>query len=127
MAVTTSGWTYALSTDPLINWPAQSLAVATKLEQRLPGGSGASILFFAIRTGKATVAANSSVSLTFPSGRFSVTPEMVAGFDSTSTTLSGPCSASTSSPTAFNLYNSSSASRSIVFIAFQTTPTNALG
>jgi hypothetical protein len=127
MAVTTSGWTYALSTDPLINWPAQSLAVATKLEQRLPGGSGASILFFAIRTGKATVAANSSVSLTFPSGRFSVTPEMVAGFDSTSTTLSGPCSASTSSATAFNLYNSSNASRSIVFIAFQTTPTNALG
>ena len=119
MATTASGWTYALSTDPLINWPAQSLAVATKLEQRLPGGSGAGFLPFAMRTGAATVGANSSASITFPSGRFTLTPEILVTFDSTSTTLSGPCSGQTTSATAANVYNSSNASRRVVYMAFQ--------
>jgi len=127
MATTASGWTYAISTDPLVNWPGQSAAVATKLEQRLPGGSGASILPFAMRSGKNTVAANSSASITFPAGRFSLTPEILVSFDSISTTLSGPCSGSTTSATAANLYNSSNASRSIVYMAFQMTSSSSIG
>jgi hypothetical protein len=127
MAVTTSGWTYALSTDPLINWPAQSAAVATKLEQRLPGGSGAGFLPFAIRTGEQSVGANGSATITFPSGRFTVAPMIIASFESTSTTLSGPCSATVSSVTAGNVYNSSNATRMIQYIAIQTTSSNARG
>ena len=125
MAVTASGWTYAEATDPLIDWPGQSLAVATKLQTRLPGGTGAGFLPFAIRTGEQSVGANSSATITFPSGRFTVAPMLITAFESTSTTLSGPCSGTVSSVTAGNVYNSSNATRMIQYIAIQTTQTAA--
>jgi hypothetical protein len=37
MATTASGFTYAVSTDTLINWPGQSAALATKLESVFAG------------------------------------------------------------------------------------------
>ena len=127
MATTANGWTYALSTDPLIDWPAQSLAVATKLQARLPHTTG-SALPFSVRSGIASsVAANSGATLTFPGGRFSVAPQLLVSFDSISTTLSGPCGGRTTSATAGNVYNSSNAARDIWWLAIQMTPSAALG
>jgi hypothetical protein len=127
MATTANGWTYALSTDPLIDWPAQSLAVATKLQARLPHTTG-SALPFAVRSGNTlAVAANSGATVTFPSGRFTVAPQLLVSFDTISTTLSGPCGGRTTSATAGNVYNSSSAARDIWWLAIQMTPTAQLG
>ena len=127
MAVTANGWTYAVATDPLIDWPGQSLAVATKLQARLPHTTG-SALPFSVRSGIASsVGAGAGVSITFPSGRFTVAPQLLVSFDSISTTLSGPCGGRTTSATAGNVYNSSSAGRDIWWLAIQMTPSAALG
>jgi hypothetical protein len=84
-------------------------------------------IMFSVRTGANTVAANSSATVTFPANRFTQAPEIIVGFDSTSTTLSGPASGTTSSVTAGNVYNSSNASRRVVWMAFQTTSAASLG
>jgi hypothetical protein len=52
---------------------------------------------------------------------------LITAFESTSTTLSGPCSGTVSSVTAGNVYNSSNATRMIQYIAIQTTSSNARG
>lgn len=127
MAVTANGWTYAVATDPLIDWPGQSLAVATKLQARLPHTTG-SALPFAVRSGRAAaVASGSSATITFPSGRFTVAPQLLVSFDSNSTSLSGPCGGNTSSATAGNVTNSATGGRDIWWLAIQMTPTAQLG
>lgn len=140
MATTTPvfGWPVPTSTDLVTNgWDAiQSLGDA--IDARIGSASFPNQLvnvvsgvtrpiFFSVRTGAATVGANTSVSITFPASRFTQVPEMIVGMDSTSTTLSGPASGNVTSVTAANLYNSSNASRRIVFIAFQTLSGASLG
>jgi hypothetical protein len=140
MATTTPrfGWPVPTSTDLVTNGATAIEALGDGIDTTLGSASypnqivnnttgTARPIPFSMRSGKNTVAANSSVSVTFPSSRFTQTPEMLVSFDSTSTTLSGPCSGSTSSVTAGNLYNSSNASRSIVYMAFQTTSAATLG
>ncbi len=140
MATTTPrfGWPVPTSTDLVTNGATAIEALGDGIDTTLGSASypnqivnnttgTARPIAFSMRTGAATVAANNSVSITFPSGRFTQTPEMISGFDSVSTTLSGPSSAQATSTTAGNLYNSSNASRRVVFIAFQMTSANALG
>lgn len=140
MATTTPvfGWPVPTSTDLVTNGATAIESLGDSIDADFGSASypnqivnnttgTARPLPFSIRTGAATVAANSSVSITFPSGRFTQTPEMLVSFDSTSTTLSGPCSGTTSSVTAGNLYNSSNSSRRLVYMAFQTTSAASLG
>jgi hypothetical protein len=80
-----------------------------------------------MRSGEATVAGGGSVSITFPSGRFTQVPQILVAFESISTGLTGSCSAQPTSVTAGNLYNSSTGSRLIQFLAIQMTSSNARG
>jgi hypothetical protein len=140
MATTTPvfGWPVPTSTDLVTNGAVAIEALGDAIDARIGSASFPNQIVnnvsgtvrpiaFAMRTGALTVAANNSASATFPAGRFTQQPEMMATFDSTSTTLSGPCSAQATSTTAFNLYNSSNASRRVVFMAFQMTSAAANG
>ena len=140
MATTTPrfGWAVPTSTDLVTNGATAietlgdsidaTLGSATYPNQIVNNATGtARPIFFSVRTGTVSVAANSSISVTFPSGRFTQTPEMLVSMNSTSTTLSGPASGTTTSVTAGNIYNSSNATRAIIYMAFQTTSAAALG
>jgi len=140
MATTTPvfGWPVPTSTDLVTNGATAIESLGDAIDTRLGSASFPNQIVnnisgtvrpiaFSMRTGRATVAANSSVSITFPSGRFTLTPMMITSFESTSTTLSGPSSGIATSTTAGNLYNSSSASRAVTFIATQMTSANELG
>jgi hypothetical protein len=140
MATTTPvfGWPVPTSTDLVTNGAVAIEALGDAIDARIGSASFPNQIvnnvsgtvrpiFFSVRTGTVTVAANSSASVTFPSGRFTQTPELIVSMNSTSTTLSGPASGTTSSVTAGNIYNSSNASRSIVYMAFQTTSAATLG
>jgi hypothetical protein len=140
MATTTPrfGWPVPTSTDLVTNGAVSIEALGDAIDGALGSASfpnqivnnttgTARPIPFSMRSGAATVAANNSATITFPAGRFTVTPELMVTFDSTSTTLSGPCSGAATSTTAGNVYNSSNASRRVVFFAFQTTSAAALG
>ena len=132
MAVTTSGWTYAVNADPLINWPGQSLAVATKLEQRLPGGSGASRLPFAMNVGAVTITpvANTitGVAVTFASGRFNVTPNVYVAANSGSAALrTATYSAASDTGVTINIFRTDTVSTTVSWQAIQMTSTSAAG
>jgi hypothetical protein len=140
MATTTPrfGWPVPTSTDLVTNGATAMEALGDAIDGTLGSASfpnqivnnvtgTARPIPFSMRSGAANVAANNSVSITFPASRFTVQPELMVTFDSTSTTLSGPCSGQATSTTAGNLYNSSNATRRVVFFAFQTTSAAALG
>jgi hypothetical protein len=140
MATTTPrfGWPVPTSTDLVTNGAVAIESLGDAIDGALGSASfpnqivnnvtgTARPIPFSMRSGASTVAANNSVTITFPAGRFTVQPEILVTFDSTSTGLTGPCSGQTTSTTSGNLYNSSNASRRIVFMAFQTTSAAALG
>ena len=140
MATTTPvfGWSVPTSTDLVTNGAAAIETLGDSIDADFGSASypnqivnnvtgTARPIFFSVRTGTVSVGANSSASVTFPANRFTQVPEMIVSMNSTSTTLSGPASGTTSSVTAGNVYNSSNATRAIIYMAFQTTSAAALG
>jgi hypothetical protein len=140
MATTTPrfGWPVPTSTDLVTNGATAIEALGDAIDSRFGSASfpnqivnvvsgTARPIMFSVRTGANTVAANNSATVTFPANRFTVAPEIIVGFDSSSTSLSGPASGTVTSVTSGNVYNSSNASRRVVWMAFQTTVAAALG
>jgi hypothetical protein len=77
-ATTAKGWPYVVAADNVADWPVTSLAIANKADAALP---------FAVAAGRLAIAApaggaGTSVSVTFPVGRFTQPPIVTASPDS---------------------------------------------
>jgi len=130
MAVTPSGWPYAVPNDTLVSWPAQSQALADKLELRIPGGSGAGILPFAMATGSVSVTGNATITL--PASRFTQAPLISVSVLSASGASGSSVTFGTSTTASFTTYvwsgaAASTTSRTVHWTAIQMTSSSSAG